>query len=130
MQNNGILNKVTAVAIGCILTITLTGCGSTASNYQPIVDGPTNEDYQNDLAACSQLSEQREYLNDDVKSEALLGAGIGALVGVIEDGSSGLVAGALVGGSAAGGGKAWETRTERKQIVIQCMRQRGHNVVG
>jgi len=111
-------------------TALLTGCGSTASAYQPLVDGPKDEHYSQDLAACAELAEKRSYLNDDVKSEALLGAGVGAVVGALEDGGSGALAGAVVGSATGAGGRAWETREERKQIVVECMRGRGHKVVG
>ncbi|MBB1486353.1 glycine zipper family protein [Oceanospirillum sediminis] len=113
-----------------VLTAFTTGCGSTASSYQPIVDGPKGQRYHNDLAACSSLAEQRSYTNDDVKSEGLMGAGIGALFGALEDGGEGAVAGAIIGGAAGAGGRAWDTREERKHIVVQCMRGRGHRVVG
>lgn len=121
-----------AVAFTCLFSTAtlLSGCGSISAQYQPVVDGPRNSHYASDLSACSQVAEQREYLNDDVKSEALLGAGIGAVVGGLEDGGSGLVAGALIGGTAGAGGRAWDTREERKQIVVTCMRGRGHKVVG
>jgi len=124
------LHKVTSFTCLFSAAALLSGCGSTAAQYQPLVDGPRNQQYSNDLSACSQLAEQRKYINDDVKSEALLGAGIGAVVGGLEDGSSGLLAGALVGGATGAGGRAWDTREERKQIVISCMRGRGHKVVG
>lgn len=120
------LMAITAITTGLLLT----GCGSTAAQYQPIVDGPKDAAYQNDLTACSALAEQRDYLNDDVKSEALLGAGIGAVVGALDDGLGGAVAGAAIGSATTAGGRAWDTREERKQIVISCMRQRGHRVVG
>jgi len=118
------------ISVSFVLAALITGCGSTASSYEPIVDGPTGQRYHDDLAACSSLSEQKSYTNDDVKSEGLMGAGVGALIGALEDGVGGAVAGAAVGGAAGAGGKAWDTREEKKQIVIQCMRGRGHNVVG
>lgn len=118
------------LATTLLTTLALTGCGSTASNYQPLVDGTPNANYTADLADCAALAEKREYLNDDVKSEALLGAGLGAVVGILEDGSEGAIAGALVGGATGAGSRAWEVRDEQKQIVIQCMRGRGHKVVG
>mgnify|MGYP000182458654 CR=1 FL=1 len=122
--------KLITFSTAFTLAFALSGCGSTASQYQPLVDGPKSDAYSSDLAACSKLSEQRDYLNDDVKSEALLGAGVGALVGGLEDGGEGIIAGALVGSAVTAGGRAWETRDERKKIVIECMRQRGHRVVG
>ncbi|MCM8856991.1 MAG: glycine zipper family protein [Candidatus Thiodiazotropha sp.] len=108
----------------------LTGCGTTSSQYRPIVDGDIDSHYEVDLIACSSLSEERGFINDDVKSEALLGAAIGAVAGAVDDGSDGAVGGAIVGGVLGGGGRAWETREEREQIVIECMKQRGHRVVG
>jgi len=70
------------------------------------------ERYYADLQACQQLSEQREYFNDDVKSEALFGTIVGAAVGAIDDGKDGAVDGALVGGAAHAIGKAWGSREE------------------
>lgn len=122
--------QMTNTGVALIIVAMITGCGATASSYEPVVDGPKNQRYHNDLAACSSLAEQRSYTNDDVKSEALLGAGLGALFGALEDGGEGAVAGAVIGGAAGGGSRAWDTRNEQKQIVIQCMRNRGHNVVG
>ena len=113
-----------------LLTAGLGACGTTGSHYQPIVDGQVKERYYADLQACQQLSEQREYFNDDVKSEALFGAIVGAAVGALDDGKDGAVEGALVGGAAHAIGKAWDTRYERKQIIVECLKQRGHRVVG
>ena len=108
----------------------LAACGSTAGNYRPIVDGPKDAQYETDLASCKSLAEERSYTNDDVKSDALIGAAIGAVVGAIDDGSEGAIGGAIVGGVIGGGERAWETRDERKGIVIECMKLRGHQVVG
>ena len=113
------------------LTIFLSACGATAGKYQPIVDGPTDQHFHNDLAACQTLSKERSYTNDDVKSEAALGAGIGAVIGGIEDESiEGAIAGAVIGGALSAGERAWLTREERKGIIVSCMMQRGHRVVG
>lgn len=110
--------------------IAISACGSTASNYRPIVDGPETAKYESDLGACKTLAEKRSYTNDDVKSEAALSAVVGAAVGTIEEGSEGAIGGAIVGGLFGAGDRAWETRDERKNIVVQCMKQRGHRVVG
>ncbi len=53
-------------------------------------------------------------------------AALGAVIGGLEDG----LGGAVVGSGLGAGSRAWETRTERKNIVIQCMTGRGHRVVG
>lgn len=118
------------LATSLAFTTLLTGCANTASDYEPIVDGPKDALFYDDLAACKNLAEQREYLNGDTKSEALLGAGLGAVVGAIGGDTGDIVGGALVGGALSAGGSAWEVRGERKNIVIECMSGRGHRVVG
>lgn len=118
------------LATSLIMTMFLSGCANTAADYEPIVDGPKDALFYDDLADCKNLAEQREYLNDDTKSEALLGAGIGAVVGAIGGDTGDIVGGALVGGALSAGGRAWDTRDERKNIVLECMSGRGHRVVG
>lgn len=119
--------KHAVLTVSCLLI--MTGCANTADNYQPIIDGTKSLSYQSDLSACQQLSRQREYLNGDVKTSAIIGATIGALAGSAGDRGD-LIGGALAGSLLGGGERAVETRDERKSIVIQCMRQRGHNAVG
>lgn len=113
-----------------LVSALLTGCANTAAKYQPIVDGEKNARFDADLQACQEVATQRSYLNDDVKTNAILGAGIGALVGAAEDGVEAALGGAVLGATAGGAGRSWETREERKAIVIKCMQQRGHPVVG
>lgn len=114
------------------VTLTLSACGASGAKYSPIVDGPTGGAFTSDLADCRSLSETRPYLNDDVKSEAAAGAVVGAVIGALDESDSleGAIAGAIVGGAVSAGGRAWETREERKEIIISCMGQRGHRVVG
>ncbi len=113
-----------------VLALTLnSACSNTAAGYQPIVDGPRNAKYAQNLQACQQVAQQRSYLNDDVKTEALLGGVIGALAGSDDDDLN-ATEGFIAGGLAGAAGRSWETRDERKQIVIACMKQRGHRVVG
>ncbi len=109
----------------------LTGCGSTAARYQPIVDQP-NQNYVADLGECQQLAETRSYMNDDVKTSAAVGAVAGALLGGLDDdgGWGEAVAGAAIGGALGAGTGAWDMREERKNIVIQCLRGRGHLIAG
>lgn len=119
-------NTIAAAAV----TLSLCACANTGADYSPIIDGPTDISYSQDLAECRALARQRSYTNGDVQSDALLGAGIGALAGGIDDGVGGALGGLLVGGLLGGGGRAWETQEERKQVVVSCLSQRGHRVVG
>ena len=111
------------------LMLTLWGCGHSGAHYQPIVDGPKDDTYFSDLKACQALAQEKSYLNDDVKSEAILGTAVGAVIGGLSDDWEGAAVGAVAGGLITGGGKAWETRYDRSAIVCECMRQRGHRVV-
>ncbi|MFK7978299.1 MAG: hypothetical protein AB8C02_19345 [Halioglobus sp.] len=115
-----------SLATTCMLTV---GCAGSGGNYQPIVDGIQKDSYSTDLASCQSLSEQRQYLNGDVRTEGAAGAFIGALAGA-EEGVEGAVAGAVVGMLLGSAGRAWDVRDEKKDIVVKCMTNRGHNVVG
>jgi len=113
---------------GCALSVV--ACSNTAGRYNPIVDGPRDAKYTADIGACQDLASQRSYANGDVKTNALIGAGLGTLLGAAEEGIGGAIAGGLIGSIAGGGGTAWEARGERKSIIVECMRGRGHQVVG
>lgn len=121
--------KIFYIALFFGSVLLLTGCGKSAGLYQTIVDGPQDTKYHTDLGECQQLAAKRSYLNDDVKSTALLGAGIGTLAGALEDGVGGAVGGAVAGGVIGGGTQSWDTRDEKKNIIIECMKLRGHRVV-
>lgn len=119
---------VHALTIASILT--LTACAGTAGRYEPVVDGPKNAQYVADLQGCQQVAQTRKYINADTKTEAAMTAGLAAVVGALDDGMEGAIGGAVVGGLIGGGQRAWETREERKDIVVECMQQRGHAAVG
>lgn len=114
-------------------TLTLTACASGGAAYRPIVDGPQDAKYSADLGECRQVAESRDYLNSDTRTSALIGAGLGGLVGLAEADNASVenfIGGALVGALFGGGDRALETRGERKHIVLNCMAGRGHRVVG
>jgi uncharacterized protein YcfJ len=116
--------KLTALAG---LAVSMTACANTGAAYRPILDGPQTVAYQNDLAECQALAKQRVFLNEDTRSDALVGALIGGALGALDGDALG---GAAVGGIAGGASGAYEVRDERKSIVIQCLKGRGHPVVG
>lgn len=117
------------VAMCTFLLIAVTACSSTGSNYQPITDGPVSQRYSSDLYACKRVAEQKRYDNDESRSKVLGGAILGGLVGAGESRED-AVAGAVVGGIIGGAQGAVQVKKERKQIVINCMKGRGHPVVG
>lgn len=113
--------------------LALAGCANTGAKYEPIADGPVSVTYAADLESCQQLATDRGYINADTKTNAMIGAGLGALAGIADDDvndTEGAIAGAVVGAIAGGGAGMVETREQRRQIVIDCMKGRGHPVVG
>ena len=122
------LKLVAKAGSGVVAMITLTGCLSTGAAHRPIVDGGDLENYEVDLADCQQVAKQREIINDDTKSDSMVGAVAGALIGAGDSKESSL-AGALVGAAIGAAKGAFDTNDERKDIVISCMQGRGYNVV-
>ena len=131
LHENYSLRKI--AFIGLALAVSpLSACAGGGAAYQPIVDGPKNAKFQQDIYECQALAEQRSYNNSDVKTGALAGAAVGAVTGLLRRGNSNSdpLIGAAVGGAYGGGGAALATRTERKNIVKRCMIGRGHRVLG
>ena len=114
-------------------TLLLCACAGGGAAYQPIIDGPLGANYTADIAGCRQVAERRSYNNSDTRTGALIGAGLFGLsaLGDEHDNDAGdVIGGALVGGFLGGGVSAFKTRSERKDIVRNCMVGRGHRVVG
>lgn len=119
------------VAATLLASLVLGGCASTASGYYPIVDGPRSAAFYDDLDDCQALARTKRSDNDDTQTSALVGAVIGGAIGATDDE---LIEGAIVGGllgalvgSAEG---ASNNRKDQKDIVVRCMYERGHPVVG
>lgn len=121
------MSKLVTFPMVIALAAAVSACGNTAARYQPIVDGPRDSRYLTDLKDCQEVATQRSYANGDVGTNALVGGGLGALLGA---GSwEGALVGGLIGTTFGGGLTAWDARSERKDIVINCMRARNHAVV-
>jgi outer membrane lipoprotein SlyB len=116
------------------LLLGLTGC---AQSYQPVVDtkGVDSAKYQQDLYECRQYAEQVSPAEK---------AGEGALIGAAGGAALGAVVGALTGGVGAGEAAAWGAGTgavvgggtgvyrgveSQQQIIDNCLRGRGYNVL-
>lgn len=111
------------------LVLVAAACSDRGANYQPILDGPQNAAFQSDLMACQDLARAHKNGGRSAKEAALIGAGIGAVLGEIDDDADAL-GGAIVGAVAGGAASASETADRSESIVIECMRGRGHRVVG
>lgn len=106
----------------------LAACAESGANYIPILDGAPMATYQADLAACQALARNQNQFNQERIAATVLGAGAGAILGEADsdDALGGAVAGALAGGVAS----TVDVKDRRESIVIECLRGRGHRVVG
>jgi len=114
----------------CIFFATfLAACANTGASYTPILDGAPNASFHHDLMDCQSLARNQRQLDRETVTAAVIGAGAGAVLGhADDDGNStgGAIAGVL-GGAAAG---VVNASKHRKEIVVECLRGRGHRVVG
>ena len=104
-------------------------CADSGASYQPILDGPATSTYRADLAACQTLARNQNQFDRETLAATALGAGAGALLGEVDsdgDALGGAVVGALAGGAASAG----NVSERREAIVVECLRGRGHRVVG
>lgn len=109
--------------------VSLTACADSGANYRPILDGTPSPAFQSDLAACQTLARDQRQFDQETAGAAVMGAGAGALLGEFDDDGDalgGAVAGALAGGIAG----AVNASERREAIVVECLRGRGHRVVG
>ena len=119
------MRKFAKVTVFLGLGLSLTACAD--GPYEPIVDGQVSRNYQSDLTACRQVSTQKQ----STGKGATAGAVVGGLIGGAEDESvGGAVVGAALGGLIGSAEEKAEVRDDQDQIVFNCMRGRGHNVVG
>ena len=110
-------------------TLLLSACADSGANYTPILDGPVTRAYQVDLAACQTLARDQRQFDRDTAGAAALGAGAGALLGAADE--DGTATGGAVAGALAGGVSGLVDASERREsIVKECLRGRGHRVVG
>lgn len=125
-------NQLIAIPFGMAI-LSLGACANTGAAYMPIVDGPRDARFTQDVAECRALAEERKLLNGNTKQTALIAAGLTGLAVLADDKKSGLgdaLFGGIVGGAFGAGAGAFEVREERQQIMKNCMSGRGHNVVG
>ena len=117
--------QFTLTAAGLVL---MTACADSGANYQPILDGTPTLAYRADLDACQALARNQRQFDEDTVAATVIGAGVGAVLGEADSGDAleGAIAGALAGGVSSAVGAS----EKREAIVIECLRGRGHRVVG
>ncbi|EBA17670.1 hypothetical protein RSK20926_18067 [Roseobacter sp. SK209-2-6] len=118
------------LVIGCIAVLGVSACSQTFEDPL-LVDGPKSPLFESDLAQCRQIS--ANHTQDQVKTPALQGAAIGAVVGALDSTDGDRVDDALIGAVIGGGIGALEGTVEqdeaRRKILLRCMQGRGHRVL-
>jgi len=116
------------------LSILVTGCAGTGSQYRPIVDVRPGQDVGSmelDLASCQRLAEQKASEAQAAMVGAVGGAVLGIALAAALGGNSGI--NTKIGGASAiasGVSAAGAASQSRAQVVQRCMAGRGWNVVG
>lgn len=109
--------------------LAISACAESGANYRPILDGPETPAYRADLTACQTLARNQKQLDHETIGATVLGAGAGALLGEFDE-SGDALGGAILGALAGGGASAVHVSERREAIVVECLRGRGHRVVG
>src|ERR1043166_2858238 len=101
--------------------LALCACQSTGADTRPIVDNP-GPHYERDLAACQNLSRQKDYANEDTATDPALGAAGGAVIGGLLGDWTGAGIGAGVGAAGGLAKGAVDTQDARSSIVKRCLK--------
>lgn len=116
-----------AVPIVCFAA----ACENSGANYTPVIDGALGANYNADLSSCQALAASGETVDGRTVGAAATGAAVAGASSVIWNGnSSNLGEAAAVGALAGLASGAVRKNVERENIVKNCMRGRGYNVVG
>ncbi|WP_170342237.1 glycine zipper family protein [Ruegeria arenilitoris] len=115
------------------LALVTAACSGTGAQHQPVLSAEPGPAYAADLDQCRALAKSQDLWSPETRTQALIGAGVGAMAGISDDtvgNTEGAIAGAAVGSAAGAVAGAAEMRNTRRDILIECLRQRGHPVAG
>lgn len=112
------------------LILSIAACAERGANYRPILDGQPTAAFQSDVAACQDLARTENQFDHETMGAALVGAGAGAVLGELDDDDGDALGGAIVGALAGGAAGSVNASERRESIVTECLRGRGHRVVG
>lgn len=117
------------VMLTLIIAPMIAACADSGANYQPILDGSETPAFRADLHSCQTLARNQSQFDKQTLGATVLGASAGAVLGDVDDEGNAL-GGAIVGALAGGAAGAVNAKERREAIVIECLRGRGHRVVG
>ena len=110
----------------------LVACSSMGSNYVPVVDrkGIDENQYQQDLAECQNLSTEAEGSGSSGAKKAAGGLAVGALLGLVGGGNSTNIAQAAgIGGVIGGASGLYSGNADKQNIIRRCLSGRGYKVL-
>jgi uncharacterized protein YcfJ len=110
------------------LLIAVAACAEQGAKYQPVLDGQPTPTYYADLQACQSLAANQSQFDRNTRTSAAIGAGLGAVLGEADEDDP--LGGAIVGALAGAAAGSSEANDRREGIVVECLRGRGHKVVG
>ena len=124
------MKVITKLFLTLIALPILGGCAG--ANVRPIVDlkGKDQATYENDLQQCQSYATQQSGAASTGAMAAAGGAVLGAALGLVAGGNrTGIAQTAGVGGVIGGAGGMFEGNKAQENVVKQCLRGRGYNVL-
>lgn len=131
------MKKRISVVLAVLVTAVIANGCATYGGYQPVIDpynDPNAYRSQQDAQECQGLARQASSTGTEtakgVAAGGLLGAATGAAIGaVVGSPGTGAAIGAAAGGIGGGAYTGTDADNQYKRAYINCMRNRGHNVV-
>ena len=109
----------------------IAACANSGANYVPVIDGPVGPNYSADLAQCQSLAAQQGTFDSTTGERALAGAGVAAAgTAIVSNTGTNVRDAAVIGALAGATSGALQQQSNKEAIIRNCMRSRGHNVVG
>ena len=123
--------KQTFALFALPLALVVSACANTGANYTPVIDGAVGPNYNADLAACQQLAASQPNLGSDTAATVATTTGVAAAgTAIVANEGNNVRDAAAIGAIAGLAAAGLEGQQNKEQIVRNCMRGRGYNVVG
>jgi hypothetical protein len=114
-----------------VLVAFTAACATSGANVVPVVDGPVKASFQSDLAPCQRLAAQQGPLASNTGTQVATGAVLaGGATAVVNNRGNNVRDAAAIGAAAGLASGLIQGQQQQEAIVRNCMRGRGHNVVG
>lgn len=132
--NFSIMSQNIINTINCLLfALIVTSCAGSGDSYKPSVDLKGNNydevTYNHNLKECQEVAKAREYLSGNTQNHAIEGTAVGAGLGASGGDLSGLAAGAVVGGLVGAGLGVSQVTTQKEEVIVKCLQDRGYKVI-